>query len=90
MRNINNIDHKYVWRIPSMAWKEFLHKPSSSCQIDADQHHQCDLICPTYSWEAFKYAKTLGHLYLLQQIEARHLAIVFPTLKELFRRMICT
>ena len=40
-----------------MAWKEFLHKPSSSCQIDADQHHQCDLICPTYSWEAFKYAK---------------------------------
>lgn len=57
MRNINNIDLKYVWRIPSMAWKEFLHKPSSSCQIDADQHHQCDLICPTYSWEAFKYAK---------------------------------
>lgn len=34
--------------------------------------------------------KTLGHLYLLQQIEARHLAIVFPILKELFRRMICT
>ena len=35
MRNINNIDLKCVWRMPSMAWKEFLHKSSSSCQIDA-------------------------------------------------------
>lgn len=44
---------------------------------------------PRIPGEPLNMQKTLGHLYLLEQIEARHLVIVFPTLKEFFGRIIC-
>lgn len=90
MRNISNIDLKYVWRIPSMAWRSFYTNQAAAVRLMLTQHHQCDLVCPTYSQEAFKYAKATWSSLSARANRSKTLGYCFSnTQKNFFRRIIC-